>query len=78
MKLHSRLVRLQKRWDAERPDGGPLTVFLRETNPELPVGQRVVWGGVGLEIVFDPAQGMPELPPGGPHKLILGLDPDWV
>jgi hypothetical protein len=61
---------------ADRPH--PLTVFLREATPELPVGRPMVWGGVGLEIVFDPAEGWPELPPGGPHKLILGMDPDWV
>ncbi len=78
MKLHARLDRLQKRFDAERPDRGPLTIFLREATPGLPVGRREVWDGVGLEIVFDPAEGMPELPSGGPHKLILGMDPDWV
>jgi hypothetical protein len=77
MKAHTRLDRLYKRLKAERPTH-PLTIFLREASPTLPVGRRVVWGGVGLEIVFDPAEGRPELPPGGPHKIIYGMDPDCV
>jgi hypothetical protein len=38
----------------------------------------VVWAGAGLEVVFDPASGPPDLPPGGPHKVLLGVDPDWI
>ena len=75
MRLRTRVERLARRTGADRV---PLTIFLREATPDLPVGRRVVWGGVGLEIVFDPEQGVPALPPGGPHKLILGMDPDWV
>jgi hypothetical protein len=78
MRPRARLDRLQKLLDASRPSPHPLTLFLRETGPGLPIGRRVVWDGVGLEIVFDPADGWPEFPPGGPHKIILGLDPDCV
>ena len=78
MKPNARLNRVKKRIDAARPQRGPLTLFLRELGPDLPIGRREVWDGIGLEIVFDPAAGFPELPPGGPHKLILGMDPDWV
>jgi hypothetical protein len=37
-----------------------------------PVSRWEVWGGAGVEITYDPAAGPPELPPGGPHKLIVG------
>jgi hypothetical protein len=78
MGVRQRVERLAKHAGAQATAGGPLTVFLREAGPGLPVGRRVVWDGVGLEIVFDSAAGWPTLPPGGPHKLILGLDPDAV
>jgi hypothetical protein len=77
MRLRARLDRLRKALGGDRP-GGPLTVFLREAGPGLPPGRRVVWDGRGLEIVFDPAEGAPELPPGGLHKLLIGMDPDWI
>jgi hypothetical protein len=77
VKLRSRLDRLNKRL-GDRPEHGPLTVFLREAAPGLPPGRRVVWDGRAVEVVYDPAAGPPELPPGGPHKVISGVDPDWV
>jgi hypothetical protein len=76
MSLRSRIGKLLKRCGAR--DTGPLTLFLREAAPGLPIGERIVWNGSGREIVFDPAQGPPPLPPGGPHKQMLGMDPDWV
>jgi hypothetical protein len=76
MSLRSRLDRVG-RWLAPAATI-PLTIFLREAGPGLPAGERAVWGGVGREVVYDPAAGLPILPPGGSHKLLLGMDPDWV
>lgn len=76
MTLRSRLARVGRR--LAPATAHPLTVFLRESGPGLPAGERAVWGGVGREVVYDPAAGPPALPPGGPHKLMLGMDPDWV
>jgi hypothetical protein len=75
MNLQSRLNRLEKK--VEPVSTGPITLFLRMSGPGLPVGEREVWGGRGREIVFDPVAGTPVLPD-GPHKLIFGMDPDWV
>jgi hypothetical protein len=72
MTLRSRLGRLRKQLTAARPPAGPVTVFLVVAGPGQPVGRREVWGGAGVEITYDPAAGPPELPPGGPHKLIVG------
>ena len=78
MSLHSRVVRLLRQRAAHASAAGPLTLFLVEARPDKPVGSRACWDGLGREIVYDPAAGWPPLPPGGPHKLILGGDPDWV
>jgi hypothetical protein len=77
VKLRARLARLKQRLGGNRP-AGPVTVFLREAAPGLSPGRRVVWDGRAVEVVYDPAAGPPELPPGGPHKVICGVDPDWV
>ncbi len=76
MKLQARMDRIDRRLGNATPH--PLTLFLLETRPGLPVGERVVWDGLGREIVFDPADGPPRLPPGGPHKLLIEMDPDWI
>ncbi|HEY3790077.1 MAG TPA: hypothetical protein VGL71_14550 [Urbifossiella sp.] len=76
MKLQARLDRVEKHLGPVST--APLILFLRETEPGLPVGERIVWNGTAREIVFDPATGWPPLPPGGPHAVVLGLDPDWV
>lgn len=76
MTLRSRLDRVGRRLAPATTQ--PLTIFLREAGPGLPAGERAVWDGLGREIVYDPAAGPPVLPVGGPHKLILGMDPDWV
>lgn len=66
------MERLRRRVREAEPAAGPLTVFLVEATADNPPGLRVVWGGVAREICYDLAVGPPELPPGCPHKLILG------
>ncbi|WP_149114853.1 hypothetical protein [Limnoglobus roseus] len=72
MRFHRRVDRLAKRVRAGNRDAGPFTIFLVEATADRPVGVRVVWGGIAREVTYDPAHGPPPLPPGGPHKLILG------
>lgn len=72
MSRHRRLDKLIERLQARHGETGPLTLFLVEADAEHPVGTRVIWGGRAREIAYDPAQGWPALPPGGPHKIILG------
>ena len=73
MTLRSRLDRVGRRLTPAT--AAPLRVFLRESGA---AGERAVWDGLGREVVYDPAAGPPALPPGGPHKLVLGMDPNWV
>lgn len=73
----ARLTRLRRTFDREvglRSDH-PLTVFLVPASAERPVGRRVCWGGFAVEITYEPTVG-PTLPPGGPHKVILGPELD--
>jgi hypothetical protein len=72
MKNRHRLDRLRKRLQACHGETGPLTLFLVEADAEHPVGTRILWNGRAREIAYDPAQGWQALPPGGPHKIILG------
>jgi hypothetical protein len=72
MNHNARLQRLVKRLQDHQPEHPHLTLFLVECSPDHPVGIRSLWNGVAREICFDPANGAPELPPGGPHKIILG------
>ena len=78
MSLHARLNRLLKQLAFHSTPAGPLALFLVEARSDKPIGPRPCWDGAGREIVYDPADGFPELPPGGPHKLWLGGDPDGV
>jgi hypothetical protein len=71
MSLAQRLARLAKQLQ-EHPEDPHLTLFLVECSPDRPVGIRSCWNGVAREICYDPALGPPKLPPGGPHKIILG------
>ncbi|QEL20769.1 hypothetical protein [Limnoglobus roseus] len=68
MRFHRRIKRVR----AGNRDAGPFTIFLVEAAADRPVGVRVLWGGIAREVCYDPDQGPPPLPPGGPHKLILG------
>lgn len=72
MNRRRRLDKLTERLQARRGETGPLTLFLVEADAEHPVGTRILWGGRAREIAYDPTQGWPALPPGGPHKIILG------
>jgi hypothetical protein len=72
MNRHRRLDKMVERHQACHGETSPLTLFLVEADAEHPVGTRVIWGGRGREIVYDPTQGEPALPPGGPHKIVLG------
>ena len=73
MSIRSRLQRLTKRAQQQRQADAPhLTLFLVEAGPGRPVGTRTDWDGQALEITFDPTLGPPALPPGGPHKIVLG------
>lgn len=74
MNIRSRVARLTRRTAADR-SAGPLTVFLGPAAAAHPPGRRAVWDGAGVEIVYDPATGPPQLPPGGPHKLVLNAAP---
>lgn len=69
----TRFDRLRRRLARRFPVPPPaqLTLFLVPASADRPVGQRVCWDGVALEIAYDPAVG-PRLPPGGPHKILLG------
>lgn len=76
MRNRARLQRLIDQVRARCGETGPLTIFLVEADAEHPVGTRVIWGGRAREIAYDPTQGWPALPPGGPHKIILGPEFD--
>ena len=72
MSIRTRLQRLVERAQKRQADAPHLTVFLVEAGPGRPVGTRTDWDGQALVITFDPTQGPPALPPGGPHKIVLG------
>jgi hypothetical protein len=76
MNRRRRLDKLIARLQARHGETGPLTLFLVEANAEHPVGTRILWNGVAREIAYDPARAAPALPPGGPHKIILGPELD--
>jgi hypothetical protein len=48
-----------------------LTVFLHEVGDDEPTGTTPFWNGVALDIRYHAKQ-PPTMPPGGPHKIILG------
>jgi hypothetical protein len=76
MKFRSRLAKVTKMLNAERP-GGPLTVVLNEATVGRPPGrcERVNSAGLPVvEITFDPVAGPVELP-APPYKLVAGTDP---
>jgi hypothetical protein len=49
----------------------PLTLVLIEAEKGRPTGRRLTSDGLALEIVYNPAEGVPTLPT-GPFKLIVG------
>ena len=76
MSPRTRLDRLQKRLDADRP-AGPLTVVLIEAAPGQQPGRRERTNSAGLpvlDVAYDPETGPPQLPP-APYKLVHGVDP---
>ncbi|HET6572270.1 MAG TPA: hypothetical protein VFG68_01620 [Fimbriiglobus sp.] len=72
MRLGVELGRIEKQLGQGRPGCGPKTVFLVEEPPGTPTTRRELWGRAAVEVVYDPTAGPPPLPPGGPHKLIIG------
>lgn len=79
MRLRGRVGRVAKQIHDAKPGSDPLTVFLAEGPPGTPTTHRQMWGGMAVEIVFDPTAGRPPLPK-GLHKLIIGPPgmADWI
>lgn len=72
MNAKKRLEQLVRKFEDFTQAHGSLTLFLVAGLPGQKEVRRSCWDGIGLEIIFDPELGCGELPPGGPHKIILG------
>ena len=70
MRLRARLDRLTKSIGEARPTG-PLYIVLREAEPGQTLGRSVSEDGRSMEIIYDPGEGLPELPPDAQKVLIL-------